>query len=188
MAPRTKCAFAKRSLMKRPASPAAHSLKKPSTVVANIRKKVARFDFGGNHKYKCQNGGKFVSYYIADDGSSFHGSNQQAHNYGLSWTKHGVRSCCDAVRLNSSYTFKLEPENPFDSKAVQIFGDQTQELVGHVPREDNLFIGQLLKKSMPGGFMVVGERVCGSMMTIDCFVEGPASKLGEFEDVSDVDF
>merc|ERR1719183_692240 len=120
MAPQSKYVFAKRALLKRPACASVRTLKKPSAIVSSVCKKVVTFDFGGNHRYKCENGGKFESYYIADDGSTFHGNNKQAHKLALSWTKHGVRSCCDAVRLNTSYTFKLEPENPFDSNAVQI--------------------------------------------------------------------
>ena len=57
---------------------------------------------------------------IMPDGSAFYGSDKQAHKLGLSWSKDGVYSCCDSVRLNTSYSFPLEPDNPFDSKAVQV--------------------------------------------------------------------
>ena len=36
---------------------------------------VIAFDIGGNHKYQCENGGRFQKYYVADDGTEFYGSN-----------------------------------------------------------------------------------------------------------------
>jgi len=182
-------AFAKRtSLKKKPAAGKSVLLKKPSASSAVVCKKVASFDFGGNHKYKCEQGGRFSSYYIADDGTIFHGSNKQAHKCGLSWSKHGVYSCCDAVRINTTYTFKLEPSNPYDSNAVKIIGDQTKELVGHVPREWNLLVGGLLRKSQKRAFAVVGKRVaCGRMMEIDCFVQGPCNEVAEFDELTDTE-
>ena len=117
-------------------------------------------------------------------GSEFHGDNKQAHEHGLSWSKNGVYSCCDSVRLNTSYTFELEPGNPYDKHAVQVFGKQTKGLVGHVPRECNIFIGGLLRKSRDGTFAVMGERVCGRMMAVECIVEGPLPQVEKLKAVT----
>ena len=66
------------------------------------------------------------------DGSAFHGSNKQAHKLGLTWSKDGIYSCCDSVRLNTSYSFQLEPDNALDSKAVQVAIGVFEEALANV--------------------------------------------------------
>lgn len=144
---------------------------------AILRKTVATFDFGANHKYQCENGGKFRSYYKTDDGQLLFMSNKQAHKQGLSWSTHGVYSCCEEARANITYSFEQEPQNRFDTKAVKIIGKDTGDHLGYVPREYNEFVGMLLNNKK---LKVLGERVCGHILEIHCVVEGPISELERY--------
>ncbi|XP_066928966.1 uncharacterized protein [Clytia hemisphaerica] len=132
---------------------------------------VIEFDIGGNHKYQCDNGGRFQKYYVDDDGTEFYGSQNQAHQRGLSWSQNGHYTCCSAVLNNTSYKFKLEPWNEFDKNAVKIIGKQTKEMVGYVPRPDNLEVKKWLdKQKTDDSIVIAGKRSCGRVLEITCVI------------------
>merc|ERR1712113_210767 len=104
-------------------------------------------------------------------------SNKQAHKQGLSWSTHGVYTCCEEADANTTYFFEREPQNRFDPKAVKIIGQETSDHLGYVPREYNEFVGLLLSNKK---LKVHGERVCGRTLEITCIVEGPITELDRY--------
>lgn len=147
------------------ASQLASSKPKKAKIVPTTVKCVAVFDIRSNHRYKCDNGARFY----------------KSRDHGL--------TCCSAVVENSSYEFELEPHNAYDSNAVMITGEQTGELVGHVPRECNIEVGDVLRRAKTHkNVNVYGESMCGRLLQIKCLVEGPEDVLEEYFDEYDSDY
>ena len=75
------------------------------------------------------------------------GSMEAIHRHtkkGLSWIEYG--RCCDAAYENDTYRFELDPRNQFDVNAVKIYGKQTGDMMGHIPRSHNIQVGKWLRK------------------------------------------
>ena len=156
--------------MKRPRSPEEGPLLKK----AKLSKHEFSFNFKDNHKYQCENRGKFRSFYRSELGKIFYGSNKQAHQMGLCFRDHGIYACCVDIHDNHEFRFEREPDNPYDENAVRIIGSKHGAMLGYVPRMYNVKIGQLLRNKD----LIVSAKnsTCNRIMEITCFTEEALKK------------
>ena len=94
------------------------------------------------------------------------------------WTTHRYQRCCrystkcPVLGANDSYEFMREPNNPYDSNAIAIYGSDTSQQVGYIPRYKASILAPLLDQNK-----IILTECNGPCCTRSCQIFASITKL-----------